>query len=74
MAEVSSKSRTVDLLLCFFLGGLGAHRFYEGKIGTAVVQLILSILGVGFLWVFIDFILILVGKATDKEGNAITTW
>ena len=42
----SSKSRMVALLLCFFLGTLGAHRFYVGKIGTGVVWLLT--LGGGF--------------------------
>ena len=37
MQGVSSKSRLVALLLCFFLGGLGVHRFYAGKIGTGIV-------------------------------------
>ena len=27
-------------LLCFFLGGLGAHRFYVGKVGTALLMIL----------------------------------
>ena len=30
----SPKSRLAAILLCVFLGGLGIHRFYVGKIGT----------------------------------------
>ena len=30
--NVSEKSKTTDLLLCIFLGTLGVHRFYEGKL------------------------------------------
>lgn len=39
------KSTGVAYLLWFFLGGLGGHRFYLGKTGSAVVQLLLSIVG-----------------------------
>lgn len=69
---VSEKNRTVDLLLCIFLGGLGVHRFYEGKIGTGILWLISGgLFGVGWL---VDLILIIVGNAKDKQGNKITTW
>ena len=69
---MSPKSRTVDALLCFFLGLLGIHRFYEGKIGTGILWLLTGgVLGVGAL---IDFIMILCGKATDKDGLPIKNW
>jgi TM2 domain-containing membrane protein YozV len=65
----SEKSWIATLLLCFFLGGLGVHRFYAGKIGTGVLQL-LTCGGFG-IWVFIDFIMIIVGSFTDSEGKPI---
>lgn len=65
----SEKSWIATLLFCFFLGGLGVHRFYAGKIGTGVLQL-LTCGGFG-IWVLIDFILIIVGSFTDSEGKAI---
>lgn len=34
--NASPKSRLITLLLCIFVGGLGIHRFYVGKIGTGV--------------------------------------
>lgn len=39
----STKSRTVAALLAFFFGEIGAHRFYVGKTGSAVVQMLLGL-------------------------------
>jgi TM2 domain-containing membrane protein YozV len=77
---MAEKSKTVAALLCFFLGSLGVHRFYLGKIGTGILQIILLVLGsillifgIGAflygilgLWVLIDFILILTGSLKAK--------
>ncbi|MBC7959275.1 MAG: TM2 domain-containing protein [Vallitaleaceae bacterium] len=70
--DVSSKSRLVASLLCFFLGSFGIHRFYVGKVGTGILWLLtLGFLGIGTL---IDFILILIGKFKDKEGKVVENW
>lgn len=85
---ISSKERVVALLLCFFLGAFGAHRFYAGRTSSAVLMLILTalgwvtaIIGVGFVliaaayvWAFIDFIIILIGSFKDKNGLPIVNW
>lgn len=60
------------LLLCFFLGVLGVLRFSVGKIGTGILQLV-TLGGLG-IWVLIDFIMIIGGAFTRKEGNKITQW
>jgi TM2 domain-containing membrane protein YozV len=59
-------------LLCLFFGVLGVHRFYVGKIGTGILQLF-TLGGLG-IWALIDFIMIIVGAFTDKEGNKINEW
>ncbi len=51
------KNKWVALLLCFFLGILGAHKFYEGKIGMGILYLFtFGLCGIG---VIIDFISLL---------------
>ncbi len=65
----SSKSKTTAILLALFLGGLGAHRFYVGKIGTGILQLV-TLGGLG-IWALIDLVMIITGKFTDKEGNLL---
>jgi TM2 domain-containing membrane protein YozV len=70
MAGNSEKSNTVAALLCFFLGCFGIHRFYVGKVGTGVLQLI-TLGGLG-IWALIDFIMIVLQKFTDGDGNTMS--
>ena len=67
--EKSEKGFVPTLLLCLFLGVLGVHRFYVGKIGTGVLM-ILTVGGFG-IWALIDLILIIVGSFKDKDGLPI---
>ena len=69
IGTISEKGFVPTILLCFFLGGLGVHRFYVGKIGTGILML-LTLGGLG-IWTLIDFIIIACGNFTDKEGNQI---
>ncbi len=66
----SDKNWLATLLLCLFLGGIGVHRFYVGKVGTGILQLI-TFGGCG-IWTLIDLIMIITGSFTDKDGNKIT--
>ena len=63
----SEKGFVPALLLCFFLGALGIHRFYVGKIGTGFLML-LTFGGLG-IWTIIDFVMIAVGNFKDAEGR-----
>ena len=65
----SEKSNTVAVLLCFFLGFLGVHRFYVGKVGTGILQLV-TFGGLG-IWALIDLIMIVLQKFTDGDGNTL---
>ena len=65
-AAVSTKSKGVAAVLCFFLGFLGVHRFYVGKIGTGILWLCtFGLFGFGEI---IDFIMIICGSFKDKSG------
>ena len=71
-SNISPKSRLVAALLCWFLGIFGVHRFYVGKIGTGILQLV-TFGGLG-IWTLIDFIMILVGSFTDSDGAVLFRW
>ncbi len=70
--QVSSKSRLAAILMCFFVGVLGVHRFYVGKIGTGIAM-ILTFGGFG-IWVLIDLIMIAAGSFTDMDGKYVLDW
>lgn len=71
-APISTKSRLVALLLCWFLGVFGAHRFYVGKNGTAALMLV-TLGGLG-IWALVDLIIIVCGGFTDKNGLKVFQW
>ena len=65
----SDKKWLPTLLLCLFIGGLGVHRFYVGKVGTGLLWLFtLGCLGIGTL---IDFIMIVSKNFKDKDGKLV---
>ncbi|PBC74029.1 TM2 domain-containing protein [Fibrobacter intestinalis] len=59
-------------LFAFFLGGIGVHKFYAGKVGQGIVYLL-------FCWTLIPCIIALVEciigitKKADAEGNIYFT-
>ena len=66
---MSPKSRTVAAVLCFFLGVLGVHRFYVGKVGTGIIWLLTGgLFGIGWLY---DIIKIASGTFKDANGFII---
>jgi len=65
-----NKYYLITIILCFFLGALGAHRFYNKKMLTGILQLI-TLGGLG-IWVIIDLILILTKKFKINNDRNVT--
>lgn len=66
----SERNKTVAGVLQIVLP-FGIGRFYTGHIGLAVAQLMLSFVGIGVLWAWIDGIVILAGHPVDREGRPL---
>ncbi len=66
------KSKTTALILCIFLGYLGIHRFYTGKIKSGVLYLLTGgLCGIGWI---VDIILICTDKFFTKQtANTVQT-
>ena len=64
-------SKTAAILITFFLGGLGVHRFMAGKTGTGIVWLLTGgCFGIGWL---IDLVKVCTGKFMKKDGTPWVT-
>jgi len=51
-------SVVVAYLFWFFLWFVSAHRFYLGRPGSAVLQILSYFVLIGFVWIFVDLFLI----------------
>lgn len=69
---MEKKSHTTSLLLSFFLGGLGLHRFYTGYTALGIIQ-ILTLGGCG-IWSLIDFISLCFNNYKDIEGQELENY
>lgn len=75
-SSISSKNGIVCLLLLLFLGGFGGHLFYVGKIGSAIIRLILLfIMGITlFIHMVIrriEYINIINGYSNNENGLSL---
>jgi TM2 domain-containing membrane protein YozV len=65
------KNMAVGYILLFFLGFFGAHRFYYGKNGTAVLMIVLTLLVVTSfitaIWCLVDIYFV---YKYNEEQNA----
>ena len=68
----SRKSRLAALLLCIFLGPIGVHYFYCGRVGMGLLYLFTGgLLGIGWI---VDIIRIACGSFRDKQGRYLQDW
>jgi len=62
--------RAAVILITFFLGEFGIHRFLAGKIGTGIIWLLTGgVFGIGWL---VDFIMVCMGTFRKKDGTVWT--
>ena len=59
-------------ILSFCFGIFGVHRFYAGKVGTGVLQL-LTLGGLG-IWMLVDLIILLTENFKDGNGRKLVDW
>jgi len=70
--EISKRSRGVALLLSFFGGVFGLHRFYVDKPRTGIAML-LTFGGCG-IWYLYDLVLIAAGEFRDSDDLPLREW
>lgn len=63
-------NKTVYCLLAFFLGGIGFHKFYAGKVGEGILFILLCWTGVTVIIALVEF-LVAAFKKADVNGNIL---
>lgn len=76
--SVAPKSKTMAVILAWFLGAFGAHNFYLGDTTKGAIKLAITVVSCGTLaivsayWGMAEGIMILTGKTTtDAKGNPL---
>jgi len=63
------KNKTSAILLCFFLGWVGAHKFYLGQTSAGVLYLIFSFTGIPFVISFVELIILIIMSEDEFNGR-----
>ena len=67
-AESRSVNKVIYLIITFFLGYLGFHKFYAGKILAGVLYFLFCWTGIPAILAFVDFFIALF-QSSDSQGN-----
>lgn len=85
-SETKVKSKMVAGLLAIFLGTFGVHNFYLGYTTKAIIQLVVTIVGIVlscfiigvfvvfgvWIWAIVEAVMIFTGKINcDAQGNPL---
>ncbi len=54
------RSLVLAYVLWFFLGQLGIHRFYTGRVGSGIAQLLLGVIGYLTAWILIGWLFLFI--------------
>lgn len=71
MYATEQKSRILYILLAIFLGSLGIHNFYAKRIGSGIIQLLITVLSAGaaaalpVVWAWIEIFVV------KKDGRGV---
>jgi TM2 domain-containing membrane protein YozV len=77
--RAEQKSRLAYILLGLFLGNLGIHNFYAGRIGPGIAQLIITMFSIPLMFFCIGFFTILIPSiwvlieiiVVDEDANHV---
>ena len=71
MGNTPAKSKTAFVVLAIFLGSLGIHNFYVGRVKQGVIQLLITLISLGILS-FVSWIWAIVDVCTvNADGNGV---
>lgn len=65
----NTKSKGLAVILALFLGGLGIHKFYLGRVGWGIIYFIFSWTGIPMVLAFIEGIIYLFMSNTAFENK-----
>lgn len=75
LKNLEGKNWVATMMLCWCLGGLGAHRFYTGKTTTAWVMFAMTITcclaPISAIWAIVDGFIIALGNWKTEDGSEL---
>ena len=71
-ADRRTVSKVLYVLMAFFFGGFGVHRFLRGQVGLGILMILIGWLTLG-IWPLVDFIISLVKLSSYQGENYVFT-